>query len=118
VLLQTSSMRAANQPAASVSTSNFKHAYWSVAQMLAHHTSNGCNLQAGDLLGTGTQSGPTPAEGGCLLELTLGGKNKIKVGNEERAFLEDGDAVVFKAQCKKEGFARIGFGECAGTVVS
>jgi fumarylacetoacetase len=118
VLLQTSTMRAANQAAERVSTSNFKHAYWSIAQMLAHHTSNGCNLQAGDLLGTGTQSGPTPAEGGCLLELTMGGKNKIKVASEERAFLEDGDTVTFNAHCKKDGFARIGFGECAGTVIS
>jgi fumarylacetoacetase len=117
VLLQTSAMRALDAVPVKVSSSNFKHAYWSVAQMLAHHTSNGCNLQPGDLLGTGTQSGPKPEESGCLLELTLGGKQKIKVGNEERAFLEDGDMVVFKASCAKEGFARIGFGECAGTVL-
>jgi fumarylacetoacetase len=117
VLLQTSAMRTANIAATRVSTSNFKHAYWSVAQMLAHHTSNGCNLQPGDLLGTGTQSGPTAQEGGCLLELTLGGKNKIKIGEEERAFLEDGDAVIFRARCIKDGFATIGFGECSGTVL-
>jgi fumarylacetoacetase len=117
VLLQTQAMRTENTAAARVSRSNFKHAYWTLAQMLAHHTSNGCNLNAGDLLGTGTQSGPSPEEGGCLLELTLGGKNKIAVGNESRAFLEDGDTVTLRAFCEKPGFASIGFGECSGTVV-
>jgi fumarylacetoacetase len=118
VFIQTSQMRASEQAPSRVSTSNFKHAYWSIAQMLAHHSSNGCNLNAGDLLGTGTQSGPSPEEGGCLLELTLGGKNKITVASEQRAFLEDGDAVIFKAYCTKEGFVRIGFGDCAGTVLA
>jgi fumarylacetoacetase len=117
VLLQTQTMRGENVSSARVSRSNFKHAYWTVAQMLAHHTSNGCNLNAGDLLGTGTQSGPSPEEGGCLLELTLGGKNKIKVGSESRAFLEDGDTVTLRAFCEKPGFARIGFGDCSGTVI-
>jgi fumarylacetoacetase len=116
VLIQTAKMNTSDVPAQRVSTSNFKHAYWSIAQMLAHHTSNGCNLNAGDLLGTGTQSGPTPEEGGCLLELSMGGKNRINVGDETRAFLEDGDTVILRAFCEKEGFVRIGFGDCSGTV--
>ena len=116
VLMQTVGMRQNGQSSERVSTSNFKHAYWSVAQMLAHHTSNGCNLNAGDLLGTGTQSGPNPEEGGCLLELTLNGKNKIKVGSEERAFLLDGDSVTLRASCAKPGFVKIGFGDCVATV--
>jgi fumarylacetoacetase len=116
VLIQTAQMRSADQLPERVSTSNFKHAYWTLAQMLAHHTSNGCNLTAGDLLGTGTQSGPNPEEGGCLLELTLGGKNKLTVGAESRTFLEDGDSVTLRAFCKKDNFARIGFGDCTGTV--
>jgi fumarylacetoacetase len=116
VLIQTTQMRSADQLPERVSTSNFKHAYWTLAQMLAHHTSNGCNLTAGDLLGTGTQSGPNPEEGGCLLELTLGGKHKLTVGAESRTFLEDGDSVTLRAYCKKDNFARIGFGDCTGTV--
>jgi fumarylacetoacetase len=117
VLIQTAKMTASGQQAQRVSTSNFKHAYWTIAQMLTHHTSNGCNLTAGDLLGTGTQSGPTPEEGGCLLELSMGGKNRINVGTETRAFLEDGDTVILRAFCDKEGYVRIGFGDCSGTVI-
>jgi fumarylacetoacetase len=79
---------------------------------------NGCNLRPGDLLGSGTQSGPTPEEAGSLLELSSGGKQPIKLPNgETRSFLEDGDAIILRGACDKPGFARIGFGECRGMVL-
>ena len=89
-----------------------------MAQLVAHHTINGCNLRAGDLLGTGTQSGPAAGEAGSLLELSSGGKQPIRVGStEERVFLQDGDTVMFRAWCEKPGAARIGFGEVRGQVL-
>ncbi|MBU3069307.1 fumarylacetoacetase [Aestuariicella sp. G3-2] len=101
-----------------VSSSNFKYAYWTAAQMITHHTVNGCNLQPGDLLGSGTQSGPEPEEAGSLLELTKGGKEPVKLSNgEERCFLEDGDSVIMRGFCQKEGARRIGFGEVVSTVL-
>lgn len=93
-------------------------AYWTVAQMVAHHTSNGCNLQVGDLLGTGTQSGDGASQGGCLLELTSGGTRPIGLSNgEQRAFLEDGDRVLLRGHCERSGARRIGFGVCEGVVL-
>ena len=81
-------------------------------------TVNGCNLQAGDLLGSGTLSGPSLDQAGALIELTAGGKNPITLANgETRTFLEDGDTIILKAWCEKPGAARIGFGECVGTVL-
>ena len=116
--LQTAAMRARHTAPQRLSQANFKHAYWTIAQMIAHHTSGGCNLQPGDLLGTGTQSGPSPEEAGSILELTKGGKEALTLpGGEQRTFLEDGDTMILKAHCMKAGFARIGFGECAGTVL-
>lgn len=107
VLLQTPSMAEPER----LSHSSFRHSYWTAAQMLAHHTVNGCNMQAGDLLGTGTQSGPEHEEAGSLLELTRGGKEPIQLGNgETRTFLEDGDRVIMRAYCEADGAARIGFG--------
>jgi fumarylacetoacetase len=101
-----------------VSTSNYTDAYWTVAQLVAHHTVNGCNLQAGDLLGSGTLSGPKPEQGGSLLELSNGGKQPLTLSNgEQRTFLEDGDTVILKAHCERPGARRIGFGECRGTVL-
>ena len=101
-----------------VCRSNFKHLYWNVAQQVAHHTVNGCNLQPGDVLGTGTQSGPAAEEAGSLLELTRGGKERLALPNgETRAFLEDGDSVVLRAWCEREGAARIGFGAAVGEVL-
>ncbi len=92
-------------------------AYWTVAQMIAHHTSNGCNLRTGDLLGTGTQSGPGEMDGGCLLELTRGGARPIVLpSGEERTFLEDGDRVELRGYLEREGFKRIGLGVCEGVV--
>ena len=120
--MQTSQMRASGTPAQRLSQSSFKHAYWTVAQMIAHHTSGGCNLQPGDLLGTGTQSGPpsgkSPPEAGSMLELSVGGKQLITLpGGETRTFIEDGDTVTLTAYCQREGAARTGFGACAGTVL-
>ena len=97
---------------------NYRHAYWTAAQMLTHHTVNGCNLQPGDLLGTGTLSGPTLDSACALIELTTGGKNPIQLPNgETRTWLEDGDAIILRGWCEKPGAARIGFGECRGTVL-
>jgi fumarylacetoacetase len=118
VLLQTEAMRRAARPPCSLSRSNFKYAYWSIAQMVAHHTVNGCNLQPGDLLGTGTQSGPQPAEAGSLLELSSGGKQTLSLPDgESRTFLLDGDAVTLRGWCERAGAARIGFGEVTGRVL-
>ncbi len=87
--------------------------------MVTHHTVNGCNLQPGDLFGSGTLSGPTLDQAGALIELTGGGKNPIALQNgEQRTFLEDGDAVTFRGWCEKPGAARIGFGECTGTIIA
>ena len=102
-----------------LSHSNFRDAYWTISQMVAHHTVGGCNLQSGDLLGSGTQSGPTPEEAGSLMELSRGGKEPIAIeGGETRTFLEDGDTVIFRAHCQAAGAARIGFGEVRGTVLA
>ena len=116
--LQTARMRQAGEKDASISRTSYRHAYWTVAQMLAHHTVNGCNLQPGDLLGSGTLSGPTLDQAGALIELTAGGKNPLQLpGGEQRTYLEDGDSVVLRGWCEKPGAARIGFGECWGTVL-
>jgi len=118
VLLQTEAMRNNGEAATKVSQSNFVHSYWTVAQMVAHHTVNGCNLRPGDFFGSGTQSGPEHEEGGSLLELSRGGKEAFSLPNgEQRTFLEDGDAVVMRGFCDKEGAARIGFGEVVSTVL-
>jgi fumarylacetoacetase len=118
VLIQTEKMRKASQPAEQISSSNFNHSYWTVAQMVTHHTINGCNLQAGDFFGSGTQSGPNPDEAGSLLELTSGGKQPIFLSNGEvRTFIEDGDTIILRGYCQREWAAKIGFGEVAGTVL-
>lgn len=117
-LLQTPTMRQAGHAPARLARSNYRHAYWSAAQMLAHHSVNGCNLQPGDLLGTGTLSGPTPDSACALIELTQGGQHPIPLpGGEQRTWLEDGDTVTLRAWCEKPGTARIGFGPCTGTVL-
>jgi fumarylacetoacetase len=119
VWLQTSAMRAAGQSALRVSESSFADAYWTPAQLLAHHASNGCNLQAGDLMGSGTQSGPKPEQGGSLLELSQGGRQPFTLANgETRRFLEDGDCVILRGHCEAPGARRIGFGDCAGNVLA
>lgn len=116
--LQTPRMRASGQSDARICRTSYRHAYWTLAQMLTHHTVNGCNLQPGDLLGSGTLSGPTLDQAGALIELTTGGKNPIALPNgEQRTWLEDGDSVVLRGWCEREGAARIGFGACVGTVL-
>lgn len=118
VLLQTAAMRAAGLPPERLSVSNFRHSYWTVSQLIAHHTVNGCNLNPGDLLGSGTQSGPAPEEAGSLLELTEGGKKPLTLSNgEQRIFMEDGDTVILRGWSVREGAARIGFGSVAGTLL-
>ena len=115
--LQTAAMRAAGHPGDRMSASNATDSYWTAAQLIAHHASNGCNLRTGDLLGTGTLSGPRPEQAGSLLELSQGGKRRLTLSNgEERSFLEDGDCVILRARCERDGFRRIGLGECRGTV--
>jgi fumarylacetoacetase len=118
VHLHTAAMRARGESAAPLSRTSFRHQYWTPAQMLAQHSVGGCNLQSGDLLGTGTVSGPTAGEAGAIIELTKAGREPIVLPDgERRAFLEDGDTVVLSGWCERPGAARIGFGECRGTVL-
>ncbi|MBS0339120.1 MAG: fumarylacetoacetate hydrolase family protein, partial [Proteobacteria bacterium] len=119
VVLQTARMAREGHAGDVISRSNFAQAaYWTVAQLVTHHTVNGCSLRAGDLFGTGTLSGPEKSQSGSLLELTTGGKNPITLSNgERRGFLEDGDTVILRACCERDGARRIGFGECRGTVL-
>ncbi|HKX40855.1 MAG TPA: fumarylacetoacetase [Burkholderiaceae bacterium] len=116
--LQTAAMRERGESAVRLMQSNFRDAYWTLAQLVAHHTVNGCNLASGDLFGSGTQSGPREGQGGSLLELSHGGRQPLTLPNgETRTFLADGDTVILRAYCERDGHARIGFGECAGTVL-
>ncbi len=118
VLLETRAQRERGQLAHRLSASNFRHQYWTIAQMVAQHTNGGCNLQSGDLCGTGTISGPSPSEAGAIVELSRGGSQPIDIGSgEQRTFLEDGDAVILRGWCERPGHARIGFGECRGEVL-
>ena len=100
-----------------VSQSNFKYMYWNMEQQLAHHTVNGCNICVGDMYASGTISGPTPESYGSMLELTWGGKNPIAMPDgTDRKFIQDGDTVVLKGYCEKDGI-RVGFGECSGQII-
>ncbi|MDP9008397.1 MAG: fumarylacetoacetase [Pseudomonadota bacterium] len=117
-LIQTEKMQQRHEPAQRLSETSFRHAYWTIAQLVAHHTVSGCNLRPGDLLGSGTQSGPTPAEAGSLVELSQGGSQPLQIGTDERrTFLEDGDTVVFRGWCERPGAVTIGFGELQGRVL-
>jgi fumarylacetoacetase len=118
VSLQTRAMRDAGLAPARLSASAVREAaYWTPAQLVAHHTINGCNLQAGDLLGSGTLSGPRAGEAGSLLELTLGGERPLQLPNgERRTFLDDGDTITIAGWCDRAGARRIGFGPCSATV--
>ena len=118
VLLRTARMRAAIADPVRLSRGDFSGMYWTLGQMLTHHASNGCNLRPGDLIASGTVSGPARDALGCLLELTRRGAEPLSLPNgETRKFLEDGDEVIMRGWCEREGYARIGFGECRGTVV-
>ena len=115
--LSSETMRKAKAPPLRLSRGNARDAYWTAAQMLAHHSSNGCNLQPGDLLGSGTLSGATPESAGSLMELTQGGKVPLQLpGGESRIFIEDGDEVTMRGRCERQGAAPIGWGECTGVV--
>jgi fumarylacetoacetase len=118
VWLQTARMREAGEgPVRLTRGTTRQAAYWTAAQLLAHHTVNGCNLQPGDLLGSGTLSGPSAGQAGSLLELTQGGKQQLALPNgEQRTFLEDGDTVTLRGYCQRDGAVRIGFGSATGTV--
>lgn len=116
VFLQSEQMREAGEPSCLLGRSNLCHLYWSLAQLLAHHASNGCNLRPGDLLATGTVSGPDPGSEGCLLEKQRGTETVRLANGEVRKFLHDGDRVTLRAYCEKPGLPRIGFGECSGTI--
>ena len=117
-LLRTTSMRDQDVAPVPLSRSTLADLYWTPAQLVAHHTSNGCNLRPGDLLGSGTISGAARDTRGCLLELTSRGAEPLRLpGGDERRFLEDGDEVILRGWCARQGFARIGFGECSGVVL-
>jgi fumarylacetoacetase len=118
VWLQTAEMQKDGLAPQRLSQSNFVDAYWTLSQLLTHHTVNGCNLRSGDVLGTGTLSGAQAIQGGSLLELSQGGHIEVMLDNGElRTFLEDGDTVILKAYAERAGARRIGFGECRGTVL-
>jgi fumarylacetoacetase len=117
VFLLTRGLRSRQMPAHRLSTGNARHLYWTVAQLVAHHASGGCNLRPGDIFGTGTISAPQSGGLGSLLEISAGGREPVALASgETRRFLEDGDTVIMRAHCRREGFATIGFGECSGTV--
>jgi fumarylacetoacetase len=114
----TEAMRRDGAAPQRLTQSRFALMYWTVAQMVAHHTSNGCNLEIGDLIASGTVSGPDKSSWGSLLELTARGREPIKLpGGETRGFIEDGDEIIFRGFCAKPGYARIGFGECRAVVL-
>jgi fumarylacetoacetase len=118
VYIQTEKMRQENIEPHLLSRSNTKDLYWTIGQMLTHHASNGCNLQTGDLMATGTVSGKEKSERGCLLELTWRGKEPIELpSGEQRRFLEDGDEIIMRGYCEREGYRRIGLGECRGRIL-
>ena len=116
VLIATPAMRAAGRAPHRLSLGSSLDLYWTPAQMVAQQTSNGCNLNPGDLLGSGTISSPGQEGYGSLLEITRGGRDPVDLGGETRRFLEDGDAVTLSARAHREGFASIGFGECRGVI--
>ncbi len=115
--LVTQRMRRDGLAPAAVTRTNFRHMYWTFAQMLTHHASNGCSLQPGDLIGSGTTSGPTDELRACLAEISQRGATPLKLPNgETRGFLEDGDEVIFRGRAERDGFVGIGFGECRAQI--
>ena len=117
-LLSSAAMRERGQDPVRLSRGSFRDMYWTITQMLAHHTSTGCNLRPGDLMASGTISGPDEGSRGCLLELSRRGQQPIDLPDgAQRRFLEDGDEVILRAYAEKDGAARIGFGECRGVIL-
>ena len=115
--IETAGMRAGSEPPVRITRTNFKDMYWTFAQMVAHHTSNGCNLMTGDLIGSGTTSGPTDESRACLLEITLGRQPVALPDGESRCWLEDGDSIVLAGRAERAGFVSIGFGRCEGRIL-
>ena len=119
IYLLTPGLKNKKLPAYRVAQSNTRYMYWTAAQLITHHTCGGCNLRSGDLIASGTLSGPDATECGSLLETTLGGQQPILLASgEERRFLEDGDEVILHAQAVRQGFQSIGFGPCSATVTA
>ena len=114
--IQTDRMLADGQEPFKVTSANFKDTYWTIPQMVTHHAINGCNLRVGDLIGSGTVSGPTADSRACLAEYIVDGDFISFPNGENRRCLEDGDTVIFRAKARREGFVSIGFGECAGKI--
>jgi fumarylacetoacetase len=117
VTMSTARMRGEGTTAQTVIRSNARHLYWTPAQMITHHTSGGCNLSPGDLLGTGTISGPDRSQLSSFMELTFAGAEPFTLGSETRTFLQDGDEVTLRGRCRDTRFVSIGFGECRGVIV-
>jgi fumarylacetoacetase len=115
--LQTAAMRSAKAPPSRIVRTDFELMYWTFARMLAHHTSNGCNLQTGDLLASGTTSGPEPDAKACLAEISQRGTRPLELpGGERRLWLEDGDCLQIRGRARREGYVSIGFGACDGQI--
>ena len=118
MLITTSAMRAEGAEPHRLATSSTQHMYWTPAQLLTHHTSGGCDLRSGDLLGSGTISAPVESGYGSLLEMTHGGRDPITLPTgETRTFLQDGDEIHLRARAQRDGATPIGFGECRATVL-
>jgi fumarylacetoacetase len=119
VTISSESMRAKGLPAKRVSVSNTRYLYWTLAQMVAHHTCGGCNLAPGDLFGSGTVSAPDPSGYGSIAELSYDGEKPFEIApGEQRSFLENGDELTLRAHASRDGFVSIGFGDCSGRIVS
>lgn len=119
VAIRSAMMRKRRTPALVIGETSAQHLYWTPAQLVAHHTSNGCGLESADLLGSGTISSPNPEGWGSLMEVTRGGTSPLKLPDgTERRFLEDGDQVIMTGRCTRDGYVTIGFGECVGTIQS
>jgi fumarylacetoacetase len=116
--LATEAMRGSGAAPQRLSQTSTAHLYWTVAQMVTHHASNGCNLGDGDLFGSGTVSGPDKSSLGSLLEISMRGATPVELPTgEKRSFIEDGDEIIFRGFAEKPGFARIGFGECRAVIL-
>ena len=116
--LSTEQSRAANAAPATLTDTNLDQAYWAISQLVTHHTVNGCNLQPGDLFGTGTMSGPAPEQAGTFNEISIGGKQALRLPwGEERKYLENGDEVTLLGECVKPGYPRLSFGQASGRIL-
>jgi fumarylacetoacetase len=116
--IRSGQQQAKDLAAQRISKSHLKHLYWTFGQMIAHHSSNGCNMNPGDLIGSGTISGPSDESRACITEITEAGKKPLQLtSGEHRTALEDGDEITLRAWAKKDGYVAIGFGDCVGKVL-